>query len=356
MADEKHEARRDQPPELSTIRSSTSARRLGRTRTRSQSRPRNTLERVLSSQFPDDNSVYYHDSDHDENDGGTQHDNNDTLASELGSPRSTEAEKSSSPRAEVREGVLPFADSVSTSEEEKLEDGKSDIASPTIEGIRGGIPYEEDIEQEAPRLQKHRSARSARSLRDPNLVTWSSSSDPSNPKNWSMRRKWAAVGLVSCFTLVSPISSSMISPALASISEEFKITEQVQAQLTLSIFVLAYAIGPLFLGPLSEVYGRVIVLQLSNLFYLAFNIGCGFATTKEQLMVFRFFSGLGGSAPLAIGGVSRIFYASFDSMDCIVDSRQGVLSDCFHAEQRGRAISIYSLMPLLGPAIGPIAG
>lgn len=34
----------------------------------------------------------------------------------------------------------------------------------------------------------------------------------------------------------------------------------------------------------------------------------------------------------------------------------GVLSDCWRAEERGRAISIYSLAPLLGPAIGPIAG
>lgn len=104
----------------------------------------------------------------------------------------------------------------------------------------------------------------------------------------------------------------------------------------LSIFVLAYAIGPLFLGPLSEIYGRVIVLQLSNLFFLAFNIGCGFAQTKDQLIAFRFLSGLGGSAPLALGG--------------------GVLSDCWRAEERGKSISIYSLAPLLGPAVGPIAG
>jgi len=34
----------------------------------------------------------------------------------------------------------------------------------------------------------------------------------------------------------------------------------------------------------------------------------------------------------------------------------GVLSDCWRAEERGLAISIYSLAPLLGPAIGPIAG
>ena len=108
-------------------------------------------------------------------------------------------------------------------------------------------------------------------------VTWDSPDDTANPKNWSMKRKWAATLIVSCFTLVSPISSSMISPALASISRDFNITNEVEAQLT---------------------------LQLSNLFYLAWNLGCGFAQTSGQLMAFRFLSGLGGSAPLAIGGVS----------------------------------------------------
>jgi multidrug resistance protein len=128
----------------------------------------------------------------------------------------------------------------------------------------------------------------------------------------------------------------MVAPALGAIGSEFHITNDVVLSLTLSIFILAYAIGPLFLGPLSEMYGRVIVLQTSNLLYLFFNLGCGLAQTKTQLIIFRFLSGLGGSAPLAIGG--------------------GVLSDLFTAEQRGRAISIYSLAPLLGPAVGPIAG
>jgi multidrug resistance protein len=128
----------------------------------------------------------------------------------------------------------------------------------------------------------------------------------------------------------------MVAPALGAISERFHITNEVLQSLTLSIFVLAYAVGPLFLGPLSEMYGRVYVLQASNLFYLFFNLGCGLAQTKAQMIIFRFLAGLGGSAPLALGG--------------------GVLSDLFMPEQRGRAISIYSLAPLLGPAIGPIAG
>ncbi|RDH30347.1 FAD binding domain-domain-containing protein [Aspergillus welwitschiae] len=167
-------------------------------------------------------------------------------------------------------------------------------------------------------------------------VTWNGPDDPENPKNWPMKKKWAAVVTVSCFTFISPVSSSMVAPALSSISADFNITDEVISQLTLSVFILAYAVGPLFLGPLSEIYGRVIVLQLANLLYLVFNIGCGVSQTKVQMIVCRFFAGLGGSAPLAIGG--------------------GVLSDCFKPEQRGKSVAIYSLAPLLGPAVGPIAG
>lgn len=117
----------------------------------------------------------------------------------------------------------------------------------------------------------------------------------------------------------------MSAPALPSIGEDLNIDNVSELSLTLSIFVLGYAVGPLFLGPLSEIYGRVRVLQLSNLFFFAFNLGCGFAQNKGELIAFRFLSGLGGSAPLALGG--------------------GVLSDCYRAEERGRAISIYSSLP-----------
>jgi len=131
-------------------------------------------------------------------------------------------------------------------------------------------------------------------------VTWNGPDDPENPKNWTLRNKWAATIVVSSFTFISPVSSSMVAPALTAIAKEFHITNEVEIQLTLSIFVLAYAIGPLFLGPLSEIYGRVPVLQLSNLFYLVFNIACGVSKSKGQLIAFRFLSGLGGSAPLAV--------------------------------------------------------
>ena len=94
----------------------------------------------------------------------------------------------------------------------------------------------------------------------------------------------------------------IVAPALSSITVEFGITNEVESQLVLSIFILAYAIGPLFLGPLSEMYGRVPVIQIANLWYLVFNIACSVSKSKGEMIAFSFLSGLGGSAPLALGG------------------------------------------------------
>ncbi|KAF5969580.1 major facilitator superfamily transporter [Fusarium bulbicola] len=171
---------------------------------------------------------------------------------------------------------------------------------------------------------------------DGNLVTWNTLKDPANPKNWTMKKKWTALICVSLFALISPLTSTMVAPALPSIGESLHIASSLELALTFSIFVAAYAVGPLFWGPISELRGRVIVLQTSNLWFLCFNLGCALSQNKSSMVAFRFLAGLGGSAPLAVGG--------------------GVISDMFEPEERGRAISVYSVAPLLGPALGPIAG
>lgn len=162
-------------------------------------------------------------------------------------------------------------------------------------------------------------------------VDWDGPNDPENPRNWSFSKKWRAILIVSAFTFISPVSSSMIVPASGQVAERFNIHSTVILAMTTSVFILGYAFGPLFIGPLSEVFGRSHVLQIANLWYLVWNTACGFARNKNMLITFRFLAGLGGSAPLSIGG--------------------GVIGDLFDAEHRGQAISIYSLAPLLGPVV-----
>ncbi|EOD45313.1 putative mfs multidrug transporter protein [Neofusicoccum parvum UCRNP2] len=96
----------------------------------------------------------------------------------------------------------------------------------------------------------------------------------------------------------------------------------------LSIYMLAFSVVPLITSPLSEMYGRLVVLQGSNAFFLIFNTACGFAKTPGQLLAFRFLSGIGGA----------------------------VMGEMFTPLERGQAVSIYSIAPLLGPVVGPVCG
>jgi MFS family permease len=64
------------------------------------------------------------------------------------------------------------------------------------------------------------------------------------------------------YTVVSAIVSSMMAPALPHIAERFNIVNPTEVALTLSIFMLSYALSPLLNAPLSEMYGRTWVSTL----------------------------------------------------------------------------------------------
>jgi len=160
--------------------------------------------------------------------------------------------------------------------------------------------------------------------------------DPDNARNWSPGRKWVAAGIVSMYAFISPLASSMMAPGLSQVAEKYQITNPTVLAMTLSIFLLSFAFGPLFLAPFSEMYGRTWLYHVCNLSSIGFNLGCAYAPTTGALIGFRFLAGLSGSAALACGG--------------------GTISDMYSAHDRASPMSLFTLGPLLGPAIGPVAG
>jgi len=144
------------------------------------------------------------------------------------------------------------------------------------------------------------------------------------------------VSIISMYSFVTPLASSMMAPSLPSIAVGYGIDNPTIIALTLSIYLLSFALGPLFVAPLSEMYGRTWVLHISNLVFVVFTIACAVAPTTASLIVFRFFAGLAGAAPLCIGA--------------------GSIADLFAEDGRAAALGIYTLGPLIGPVVGPVAG
>ena len=94
---------------------------------------------------------------------------------------------------------------------------------------------------------------SSRQVTDSNLVTWANGSDPANPKNWSRGAKWTVTLLVSLYSFITLVDMTMVWPGLATINRELggRTDQGAASQAVLSISVLAYAFGPILIGPFS---------------------------------------------------------------------------------------------------------
>ncbi|KXH48589.1 major facilitator superfamily transporter [Colletotrichum nymphaeae SA-01] len=171
---------------------------------------------------------------------------------------------------------------------------------------------------------------------DNGLVGWDSQDDPAMPMNFPRRRKWIIIWFLAGITFMTPFASSILAPAIEYLNEDYGNADLTLGTLPVSIYLLGYAVGPLILAPLSEMYGRRPVLTAANFFFCAWLIGCALAPTLNSLIVFRFLTGMGGSGCLAIGG--------------------GVIADMIPIAERGTAISIWMVGPLIGPTIAPIVG
>ncbi|KAI0010542.1 putative MFS transporter [Xylariaceae sp. FL0662B] len=168
------------------------------------------------------------------------------------------------------------------------------------------------------------------------IVDWDGPDDPSNPRNWKMPFRMMHVALVSIFVLCSNLAATMFAPGATLLAQDFQIKNWTLQTFTVSIYVLGFAVGPLALAPMSELYGRLPCYHLANLIYFAFTIGCAVSSNTAMFMVFRFIAGCMASVPMTIGG--------------------GTIADLMPSENRGKAMAMFGVGPLLGPVVGPIVG
>lgn len=117
--------------------------------------------------------------------------------------------------------------------------------------------------------------------------------------------------------------------------EDFGVNREL-AVAGLSLFVVGFAVGPLFWAPLSELYGRQLIFFFSFGAFTAFNAATTAATNIQSVLVLRFLAGSFGSSPLTNAGA--------------------VVADMFEAKERGLALCLFSVAPFMGPVLGPVAG
>ncbi|KAL9580053.1 MAG: hypothetical protein Q9212_004722 [Teloschistes hypoglaucus] len=167
------------------------------------------------------------------------------------------------------------------------------------------------------------------------LVDFDGPDDPYCPINWPFRKKLVTTLLYGFTTMGSTWASSVYSPAIQSISQQFHVSTEVSL-LGLSILLVGFGLGPLIWAPLSEVYGRKPAVLAPYFLAAVFSFGTATAKDIQTIIITRFFAGFFGSAPVTNTG--------------------GVLGDIWAPEVRGTAIVGYAFAVVGGPVLGPIAG
>ena len=140
------------------------------------------------------------------------------------------------------------------------------------------------------------------------------------------------LGVLSAF---GPLSMDMYLPGLPALAAWFA-TSPGNAQLTLSAFVVGFAVCQLVYGPLSDQLGRKWVLVGGVALFAVAGAACAVAPDIESLIVFRFLQAVGGGAGVVL--------------------TRAIVRDLYAKEAGARALSLMLLVPSLAALIGPFVG
>ena len=153
--------------------------------------------------------------------------------------------------------------------------------------------------------------------------------------SWSMTYRAYLTLYIGLTTISSTMASSISSMVLVNVTEAFNVSMEV-AKLTVFIFVGGYCLGPLAWAPMSELYGIRWSLLISLTGSTIFNMACALSPNIGALIIFRFLAGTFSSATLVIGG--------------------GVQANIWEKDWLGVGMSVFSMAPMCGPALGPVIG
>ncbi|EGP86473.1 unnamed protein product [Zymoseptoria tritici ST99CH_1E4] len=166
-----------------------------------------------------------------------------------------------------------------------------------------------------------------------NIVDFDPNGDEANPMDWSNAYKYGIVALLAFTAFTVTFTCIAVVPVASHIVKDLDgHPDKSSSVLLVTIWELGEAAGPLFLAPLSEIFGRYPVMNGANMLFIAATLLASFAPTSAVLIAARFLTGLAVA--------SNVLNPS-------------IVGDMFVSEERGTAMSFIMLAPLMGGAIGP---
>ncbi|KAK0703890.1 major facilitator superfamily transporter [Lasiosphaeria miniovina] len=166
------------------------------------------------------------------------------------------------------------------------------------------------------------------------VVDFDPCGDRDNPLEWPAAFKWSVVLMLAMTAFTVTFTCISVVPLANEISRDLggDARSKAASVLLVTIWELGEAAGPLLIAPLSEMVGRYRVVNAANALFIVATLLAATSASLPQFVAARMLTGLA----VATNVLSP-----------------AIVGDIFVSEQRGGALSLVFLAPLLGGAVGP---
>jgi DHA1 family bicyclomycin/chloramphenicol resistance-like MFS transporter len=141
--------------------------------------------------------------------------------------------------------------------------------------------------------------------------------------------------LLTALVAFGPLSTDLYLPSLPTLVRVFG-TDIATVQLTLSVFLVGFAVSQLAYGPLSDRFGRRPVLIGGIAVFVLASAACTLAQSIEQLIAARFLQALGSCCGPVLG--------------------RAVVRDVYGRERAATVLAYMAMAMAVAPAVGPLFG
>ncbi|EAA31598.1 MFS general substrate transporter [Neurospora crassa] len=155
------------------------------------------------------------------------------------------------------------------------------------------------------------------------------------PVEYKNKTKWMITTIVALAAAGAPFGSGIFLPALELMADDLH-TSPTITNLAVALYMLAMSIFPLWWSSFSETLGRRTIYIASFTLFVVFSVLSAVSVNTAMLVIMRLLAGGASASVQAVGA--------------------GTIADIWKPAERGRAMGIFYLGPLIGPLLSPIIG
>ncbi|QNM90211.1 multidrug effflux MFS transporter [Aliarcobacter cryaerophilus] len=141
--------------------------------------------------------------------------------------------------------------------------------------------------------------------------------------------------LISILSSVAPMGVDTYLPSIPEIAKYFDVNIH-KVELSLSIFLIGFAIGQIFGGPISDRYGRRVGSIVGLLGYALFSFLIIFSSSIYELWIYRFLEAF-------FGGITVV-------------NATAAIRDRFSGQEAAKVFSLIGMVRSLAPLLAPVFG